>query len=100
MTANGYPANLPLGTMAETDYDQIVLTMQRGDRVALYTDGITEWCAVDGVEFGADGLRATLRTEDRQLLAIVWQDVLAALRRHVTPLRCDDGLTLLLTEAL
>ena len=76
------PANLPLGVRADTAYDETVLTLKPKDRIALYTDGITERANCDGLEFGVDGLRAALPLDNVQALTDVKQNVLAAVQRH------------------
>lgn len=40
--------NLPLGVMDDVRYDQTTLTLQSGDQILFYTDGITEATGPDG----------------------------------------------------
>lgn len=48
---------LPIGLLESAEYSSFETTLQPGDRLFLYSDGITE-CANDaGAEFGEDGLR-------------------------------------------
>ena len=54
------PANLPLGVLADTKYDQRTLRLGSGDRLFLYTDGLIEAPGEDGERFGEKRLRAAL----------------------------------------
>jgi serine phosphatase RsbU (regulator of sigma subunit) len=92
-------ANLPLGALADTGYDEVVMTIHSEDRIALYTDGVTE-CMHGEAEFGVEGLRAALGVTNGQPLAVAKQNVLAALERHAAETPYDDDITLLLIEAL
>ncbi|HVZ23575.1 MAG TPA: SpoIIE family protein phosphatase [Vicinamibacterales bacterium] len=47
-----------LGVVANAAYRQATVTMSVGDRLVLYTDGLTEACDGDGDEFGEDRLIA------------------------------------------
>lgn len=47
---------LPIGLIREADYETVEAQLLPGDRLFLYTDGITECSNLDGAEFGQDGL--------------------------------------------
>jgi phosphoserine phosphatase RsbU/P len=51
---------LVLGVAADARYEQDSVTLRSGDRLVLFTDGITEAEARDGSEFGDDRLVATV----------------------------------------
>ncbi len=53
----GYPI---LSLFEEVDYDEKMISLNKGDRVLLYTDGITEVRNKDGKEFGIGGLVALI----------------------------------------
>lgn len=53
-------ANLPLGVVADTVYDQRSTRVRSGDRLFLYTDGLTEAPSRTGERFGEQRLRAVL----------------------------------------
>jgi serine phosphatase RsbU (regulator of sigma subunit) len=60
LVANG----LPLGVVESQDYpdvDEVTCRLEDGDRVVVFTDGITEVQNSDGVEFGEKGLTPALR---------------------------------------
>ncbi len=45
-----------LGLLPNAAYEQGVLTLEAGDTLILYTDGVTEQTDADGAEWGEDGL--------------------------------------------
>jgi serine phosphatase RsbU (regulator of sigma subunit) len=49
-----------LGVFPDTGYEGAETSLQAGDRLLLYTDGITEAPGADGEEFGEDRLAAAL----------------------------------------
>jgi phosphoserine phosphatase RsbU/P len=52
--------SLPLGLLANEVYHDSTLTLRPGDRLAFYTDGITEAISTEGRMFGIDRLDAVL----------------------------------------
>lgn len=53
-------ANIPLGVVADAVYDQKEVRVHSGDRLLLYTDGLTEAPRDDGERFGEARLRDVL----------------------------------------
>ncbi len=56
------PADVPLGVQPGAVFTTHELTLQPGDNLVLYTDGVTEARSADGSLFGPDRLQATLQT--------------------------------------
>ena len=52
----GNPRGVPLGLLADVDYDRIVIKLQAQDLVVLYSDGVSEATNPAGEELGRDGL--------------------------------------------
>ena len=52
---------LPLGLIPGTQYSQTAIRFGEGDRLILYTDGVTECVNESGAELGYDGLTALAR---------------------------------------
>jgi phosphoserine phosphatase RsbU/P len=73
------PTGTVLGVFAESAYEQGDFAIAAGDRLILYTDGITEGRNPDGDEFGEERLAATA-TSHRGLPA---EEMLAAMLREV-----------------
>ncbi len=71
---------LPVGLVPDAAYVTIEATLQPGDRLFLYTDGITECANAAGVEFGEDRLEAALH----KLASARGADLLDALKWELT----------------
>ena len=67
---------LPVG-IAETDYDQHQLVLAPGERLVLYSDGVTESMNADAVMFGNARLIHSLRKSSCQPLDAVASTLLA-----------------------
>ena len=70
-------------------------TLQPGDRLVLYTDGVLKACARDGTPFGEAGLRAALRETDGESAEAVVHRLLAALEVFAGLDTLADDLTVL-----
>ena len=70
---------LPLGILADAQYEAATLRLEPGDLLLCYTDGIAESADARGERLGANGLAALLREEieGRQ------KDILERIFRHV-----------------
>ncbi|HMC77735.1 MAG TPA: SpoIIE family protein phosphatase [Vicinamibacterales bacterium] len=73
------PGGTVLGVFAESTYEQGDFALHAGDRLVLYTDGITEGRNAAGDEFGEEGLSASA-SRHRALGA---DDMLAAMLQDV-----------------
>jgi serine phosphatase RsbU (regulator of sigma subunit) len=56
------PGNIPIGVFEDARYSETEHLLQPGDRVLLYTDGVTEAMDRDGRLFGAERLKEVIRT--------------------------------------
>ena len=93
-------ADLPLGMFRNTFYQQMSLPLRPGDRLALYTDGLTEGTDSREQEFGEDCLRASLRKHGNRDLTSLKNQLVNDLRQHVGGPFAHDDVTLLLLEIL
>jgi len=91
-------ANLPLGVFTDVSYEQMRVPLTRGDRVLLYTDGLTESPGVDGEFFGEDRLLEVLNETGSMSLTELKSAVLDAIRRHTQGAAMPDDVTLLVME--
>ena len=79
-----------LGVFPENAYEQGELTLEPGDRLVFYTDGITEARSAEGEEYGEDRLAAaaaSVRTESAESM----KDALLADVNGFTAGKFDDG---------
>jgi phosphoserine phosphatase RsbU/P len=60
----GRPVGVPLGLLADINYDRTVVKPRVGDLVVLYTDGVSEAANPAGEELGRDGLMDIARGLD------------------------------------
>jgi len=83
----------PLGLFPSHPYENVELLLESGDRLVLYTDGLTEARNSNGVEFGEHNVTRV----GNQNMRLTAAEMLDALRREVTTF-CngifDDDLTL------
>jgi len=92
------PSDLPLGVMASTDFGMTAISVEAGDRVAVYTDGITDCVNENGEEFGEQRLRAVLEHCGGLDLSATKRCLVAALRTHAGQAPFEDDCTLVLIE--
>jgi sigma-B regulation protein RsbU (phosphoserine phosphatase) len=77
---------LPLGMFKDTRYHEYYLSLEPGDLLVLYTDGVTEALNPAGEEFGRDRLAAAVKSA----LALTAKELIVRLEGEV--LRWTDGL--------
>lgn len=85
---------VPLGIDRHAQYADAELHLQVGDRLLLYTDGITEARAPSGRLFGEERLEDAIRASDISAEALIDQ-VLLAVRQHQAGQRPSDDQTML-----
>ncbi len=92
------PANLPLGVLSDTRYDQECVLLQSGDRLVLYTDGVIEAPSALGDHFGQGRLLGILQNHSRSQPSEQKRAVVEALERHTGGMLDHDDLTLVAFE--
>jgi serine phosphatase RsbU (regulator of sigma subunit) len=97
LDANG----LPLGLFPAVEYDKVEITLDRGDLLVLYTDGITEAANPKGDEFGLDRLQSVVRKYAREPLVALAVAIETAVEVFVdgTPFGDDRTMVMLRREA-
>ena len=90
--------NLPLGMFPDTAYEQEEIQLDSGDRLFVYTDGLTEALSSEGELFGNDRLLAVLEESAGKSLFDVKQAVLRAARSHAGGSLGQDDVTLMVVE--
>lgn len=91
---------LPLGVLEGTAYGQCAETIQRGDLLLLYTDGVTEAVNSVGEEFGMPRLEAVLRRRAASSAEIIVASIRAALEAFTGGAAPFDDVTLVLAKRL
>jgi len=90
-----------VGILEQIEFDEGLVRLAPGDRLVVYSDGITEAEAPDGDMFGEERLAAVLRALPRDESAErAISDVLAALDRHLGGREAGDDVTLLVLRVL
>jgi sigma-B regulation protein RsbU (phosphoserine phosphatase) len=89
------PTRPVLGLLDQKAVAAVRIRLCPGDRLALYTDGITEAVDQSGEEFGPDRLRSLLDSNDGQSLPERHSHILQNVR-HYASAKLDDDATLVL----
>ena len=87
---------LPLALFPGRPYGSSEFTLEIGDFLCLYTDGVTEAASPDGEEFGLEGLKAFLRTQVGLDLTEVDSALARTLEEHAAGEHFADDRTLLM----
>ncbi len=91
LDANG---GLPLGIMDKVDYEETTITLEPGQTLVLYTDGITEAMSPDGRMFGVEGIEGSL-TECTGYPQCAIGHINMSLQAHEAGMRPRDDQTLI-----
>jgi len=86
-----------LGVFAEQSYSMAEVQLVPGDRVVLFTDGVTEACNSDGEEFGDARLLALLQEHRALPAADIQRKIVAAISEFSGGHRTDDATLLVLS---
>ena len=88
-------ASLPLGLLEEARYKAEEIRLEPGDRLVLYTDGVTDARNASGEFFGLARLEQTLRRHAEADAAALHQALLEALSAFAEGAEQSDDITLL-----
>lgn len=83
-----------LGLLPRARYEQASITLEPGDFLVVYSDGVIEAANAAGEEFGEERLRALLESSNEQTAAGVEERILTAVRTFVGNEEPQDDLTL------
>jgi len=92
------PTNLPLGVLSNVKYDMEHIRMKPGDRICLYTDGVTDCTGPEDEPFGETRLLDSLNRNAALSPAGLKTAILRDLERHRGPCPPEDDVTLLIAE--
>ena len=88
--------DIVLGQISDWQYHDAEYILQPGDRVVLYTDGITEAGEEAGEEFGPERLREVVQRNNGKPAGELLAAVMAAVSEHCKQIFADDATCLIL----
>jgi phosphoserine phosphatase RsbU/P len=89
----------PLGLFPGAEFQTGEVSLQPGDLLALYSDGLTEAASKNGEEFGEQRLQAEIEKRSGETLAEIQAGVLEAVRKWAGD-ELEDDMTLLMVRAI
>jgi sigma-B regulation protein RsbU (phosphoserine phosphatase) len=92
------PMNIPLAIAQDALYGQLTIPMATGDRLFVYTDGITEAPGPEGDFFGYARLKDVLDASTKAPLHELKSAVLRALHQHTGKRLTHDDVTMIALE--
>lgn len=95
---DGPPVNIPLAVAPDTFYGQLAIPLTPGDRLFVYTDGITEASSPEGDFFGYARLKDVLDANTKAPLSELKSAVLRAVHQHTKKALTHDDVTLIALE--
>ena len=95
----GRAAGVPLGLLADIEYDRTVVKPRAGDLVLLYTDGVSEATNPAGEELGRDGLMNIAREIDSSSAEAFGTELTSALRAFRDGIEPADDETIIVLQA-
>jgi len=87
-----------VGMLPDVRYREERLTLMPGDRICIYTDGLTETVDQDGREFGFDRLVASMKQNAGLAAERLAEAILAEVRRFACGAEPVDDLTLIVGQ--
>ena len=104
----GGPSGPPIGIVADAAWEDVVLRLESGDTILMYTDGIIEARGAitrhdideEPDEYGLDSLKMLAKDLSGEAPEIVVREVLRDVRRFCEPLVPHDDCTLLVLRYL
>ena len=96
--SDGPPMNIPLAVAPDTLYGQLTIPLAPGDRLFVYTDGITDAPGPDGDVCGYARLNDVLDANTTAPLSELPSAVLRAVHQHTQKGLSHDDVTLIALE--
>jgi sigma-B regulation protein RsbU (phosphoserine phosphatase) len=92
--------NICLGVLEDYTYTSDSLTLQKGDCLVTFTDGVTEACSTTNELFGEERLEALLPTLAGQSARSILDNVVNAVHTHAEGAEQSDDITMLVAKRL
>ena len=96
--SDGFPLNIPLAVDLDTLYSQITISMNPGDRLFAYTDGIIDAPNPEGESFGLARLKDALDANTAAPISGLKSAVLETLHEFTEKEQIHDDVTLIAME--
>jgi sigma-B regulation protein RsbU (phosphoserine phosphatase) len=90
---------VPLGLFPSSEFQTGEVTLQPGDLLALYSDGLTEAASKNGEEFGEGRLQTEIEKHAEKSLVEIQAGVLEAVHNWAGD-ELEDDMTLLMVRAI
>jgi serine phosphatase RsbU (regulator of sigma subunit) len=88
----------PLGMLPGAQYEVRGRSLVAGERLLLYTDGLSEAMRADGADFGLDRIRDHSRTTRKQSPGLAVEGLLSAVREFSGRPQFEDDATAIILE--
>ena len=92
--------NICLGVLEDYNYTSDSLTLQKGDSLVTFTDGVTEACSTSNELYGESRLEALLPTLADQSARGILDNVINAVHAHAEGAEQSDDITMLVAKRL
>jgi sigma-B regulation protein RsbU (phosphoserine phosphatase) len=89
---------VPLGLLEHVDYEEVTVSLEKGDLLAMFSDGLIEAANPEHEEFGTRRLENLFREHARRDLAGIMETVFAEIARFEQGQSRRDDQTLLLVR--
>lgn len=101
-TVEAFPitANICMGVLEGYPYKSSTMTLQKGDMIVAFTDGVTEACDPDNQLYGEDRLEALLGTLQGATAEGVTAAINEAVKTHANGAEQSDDITVLTLKKL
>jgi sigma-B regulation protein RsbU (phosphoserine phosphatase) len=90
--------NFPLGFVLQTHYEECSFTIQPGDAIILYSDGLSEAKNREGEEFGVDRLLRTVHANDHLPINEFIRQIQASVLEHTGTTHLEDDFTCVVVQ--
>lgn len=91
-------AGLAIGCIAKWSYEEEILSLEQGDVLLVYSDGVTEAMNLAREEFGEDRLAELVASHQDERAEAIIQHVLAAVSAHAGKAPQADDITLIVIK--
>jgi phosphoserine phosphatase RsbU/P len=89
---------LPVGMFCQESYESTRIKLEKGDRLLLYTDGVSEARNLSGIEYGDSGLNSLLCANHNLPAAALVSKLVEDVRGFAASARATDDLTVMAIE--